>query len=390
MRVTCIRNGIGRGRGLRGKNNLVLFFFSIAGVLYVLAGYPLLLGFLARRFARPTLQADRPLQPEVTVLLPVHNGEAWIGQKLESIFQLHYPREKLQVVVVADGCEDRSEEIACQYPVEVIRIPKSGKAVALNAALEQARGEILFYTDVRQPLEPDSLQLLVNRFVDPTVGVVTGELVIRDGTTQEEANVGLYWNYEKWIRKRLSQLDSVLGATGCIYAMRRQLARSLPPGTLLDDVHQPMQAFFAGYRIVMEERAKAYDIPTGLEAEFWRKVRTQAGIYQLLRHFPMLLWPGTRMWLHFISYKFGRLMLPFLLLGAAVGALLLPDPWRVVALTSQVLFYGLALGNRWIPATAGFVKKLSAAVSAFVVLVGAAGCAAGILFIPATRLWRTR
>src|SRR5262249_12218186 len=160
------------------------------------------------------------------------------------------------------------------YPVEVIELPsKSGKAVALSVALKSAHGEILFFTDVRQPLEPDALQHLVNRFADPKVGVVTGELIIRDGTTHEEANVGLYWKYEKLIRKELSRLDSVLGATGCIYAMRRSLAKPLPPGTLLDDVHQPMNAFFAGYRIVMEDRAIAYDVPTGLEAEFWRKVR---------------------------------------------------------------------------------------------------------------------
>ncbi len=330
-------------------------------------------------------------QPTVSVLLPAHNGERWIASKLDTVFGLDYPREKLQVLVIADGCTDRTAEIARWYPVEVIELAqKSGKAVALSVALKSATGEILFFTDVRQPLEPDALQHLVNRFADPHVGVATGELIIRDGTTHEEANVGLYWKYEKWIRRQLSRLDSVLGATGCIYAMRRNLAKPLPPGTLLDDVQQPMNAFLAGYRIVMEDRAKAYDIPTGLETEFWRKVRTQAGIYQLIGQFPQLLWPGTRMWIHLVSYKFGRLMLPWLLLGMAVATFWLPEPWRKLAAFGQIVFYGLALANRWIPASLGPIKKLSAVISAFVVLVGAALCASAVLILPPERLWRSR
>lgn len=330
------------------------------------------------------------MEPAVSVLLPVYNGERWIEQKLESLAALDYPKDKLQTIVVSDGSTDRTGEIAARFPVELIEIPRSGKAAALNRAMERARGEILFFTDVRQPLEPGALRHLVERFADPGVGVVTGELIIRDGTTQEEANLGLYWKYEKWIRKRLSLVDSVLGATGCIYAMRRSLARPLPVDTMLDDVHLPMQAFFAGYRIVMEEKARAFDNPTGLEAEFWRKVRTQAGVYQLLRHFPALLWPGTRMWLHFVSYKFGRLMLPFFLIGIAAGSVLLPGPWKGATLGAQTLFYGLALANRWIPAEASGLKKLSAGASAFVVLTGAALCATAIWVIPARRLWRTR
>ncbi|MEO5924522.1 MAG: glycosyltransferase family 2 protein, partial [Bryobacteraceae bacterium] len=230
----------------------MVFGICLAALLYVIVGYPLLLAVLARWRGRPA--AKGRMEPTVSVILPAHNGERWIGQKLESIFGLAYPRDKMQVLVVVDGSTDRTKEIASRFPVELVVLEqKSGKAVALNRALEQARHEILFFTDVRQPLAPESLQHLVNGFADPQVGVVTGELIILDGTTEEEANVGLYWKYEKWIRKHLSRVDSVLGATGCIYAMRRSLAKPIPAGTLLDDVYQPLQAFFAGYRIVMEE-----------------------------------------------------------------------------------------------------------------------------------------
>ena len=144
----------------------------------------------------------------------------------------------------------------------------------MNTALAQAKGEILFFTDVRQQFHPDSLANLVACFADPEVGVVSGELVIRDGTGIEEASVGLYWKYEKWIRKQLSRLDSIMGATGCIYAMRRELAIPLPEGTLNDDMYLPLEAFFRGYRVILDDSALAFDYPTPLASEFRRKVRT--------------------------------------------------------------------------------------------------------------------
>ena len=363
----------------------MIFFLCAAAALYVIVGFPVLLAMQARW--RNKAVAAAPFHATVSILLPVHNGERWLEQKLENLLVLDYPRELIEIFVISNASTDRSEEIAARFPVKLLRIPESGKARALNEALQHASGEILFFTDVRQPLDAQALRYLVNCFADPQVGVATGELHIQDGQTHEEANVGLYWLYEKWIRKRLSRVDSVLGATGCIYAMRRALAQALPPDTLLDDVHLPMQAFFAGYRIVMEERAEAYDSPTGLEQEFARKVRTQAGVYQLIGQFPRLLWPGTRMWLHFVSYKFGRLLLPFFFVGMLAGSFWLPGPWRMAALGAQLLFYALAWVNRWLPD--GWVfKRISAPISAFVVLVGAALCAVSIWFVPAEKLWK--
>jgi biofilm PGA synthesis N-glycosyltransferase PgaC len=363
----------------------VIFLFCAGCVLYVIVGYPLLLAILAKWRTRPISRA--PIDPSVSILLPVHNGERWLAQKLDTLLELDYPRELVDILVISDGSTDATVRIARTYPVTLLELPRGGKAVALNCAMEQARGEILFFTDVRQKIDSQALRRLVDCFADPRVGVATGELIILDGATQEEANVGLYWKYEKWIRKRLSRLDSVLGATGCIYAMRSSLAQPMPRGTILDDVYLPMLALFGGYRIVMEENARAYDSPTGLEAEFQRKVRTQAGLYQLIGQFPQLLLPWTRMWLHFVSYKFGRLMLPFLLLGMAVSSLFLPPPWREIAIAAQALFYLLALINRWVPGTSA-LKRLTAPVSAFVVLIAAAGCAVSILFVPPARLWR--
>jgi len=363
---------------------LGIFFLGAAFVVYVLGGYPVLLALRARH-KRP-VRKGRQVK-SVSVLLAVRNGEAYLEQKLQSLLGLHYPAEQREIIVISDGSTDGTEAIARRYAgegVKLLRLPPSGKAQALNAGMEQARGEILFFTDVRQPLEPDTLQHLVDCFADDEVGAASGELIIREGTTQAEARVGLYWKYEKWIRRKLSDVDSILGATGCVYAMRRELAKPIPAGTLLDDVFLPLAAFFRGYRVVWEGQAKAYDAPTALEAEFYRKVRTQAGVWQIVRLYPELLNPWrNRQWVDFVSYKLGRLLLPHALL-----AMLIASVWICVWLVAaQGAFYLLALLDVWIGETSP-VKRITSIVRTFVVMMGAAFCAGVILVAPGIELWK--
>jgi cellulose synthase/poly-beta-1,6-N-acetylglucosamine synthase-like glycosyltransferase len=364
-----------------------VFAASVAFVLYILLGYPLLLGWQARRRGKPV--DKRPVLKSVSVLLPVHNGEAWLRQKLESILALDYPRELLQVLVISDGSDDGTEEIARQFAllgVELVSVPRGGKALALNEGMRRARGEILFFTDVRQALDPASLRSLVACFADSTVGVASGELVIRRGGTSEEANVGLYWEYEKWIRKQQSRVDSMLGATGCIYAMRAGLAGPLPEGTILDDVYLPLRAFFRGYRIVFEAGARAYDYPTSLDSEFRRKVRTQAGVYQVIGAYPALLGWKNRMWSHFVSQKLGRLLLPWFMPAILVSSFGLPGTWRTLALGAHLVFYGLLLVDPLLPERFP-LKRLSSPARTVFVLLLAAFCAAFVLWLPVRNVW---
>jgi poly-beta-1,6-N-acetyl-D-glucosamine synthase len=365
----------------------VAFLISAGFLAYTLAGYPLLLAAAARFRSHPVIKRFEP--KSVTILLPVRNGERWLRAKLESLFALRYPAELLQILVISDGSTDGTDEIASQYAglIEFLCTSGGGKAVALNAGLERARGEILFLTDVRQPLDPDCLKNLVACFADPSVGVVSGELVIRDGRTREEASVGLYWKYEKWLRKLESRIDSVMGATGCIYAMRRELATPLPSGTLVDDMFLPLAAFFQGYRVILEDSAVAFDYPTALDAEFRRKVRTQAGVYQIIGFFPQLLTPRNRMWLAFVSHKFARLLIPLAMLVAAFTSFYLDQPWRAATIAAQAVFYLAALLDLWIPDGTA-IKRLSAAARSFVVLMAAALCAALVLFRPPQEIWK--
>jgi biofilm PGA synthesis N-glycosyltransferase PgaC len=367
---------------------VLLFAVSAALIVYVLAGYPLLLALYAKAFGRPIKKHES--YPVVSVIVPVRNGAAWVEQKIRSLLASDYPPELLELLVVSDGSVDATEDLVARYPdprVTLLRLPAGGKATGVNRALAEVRGEIVVLTDVRQQFDPAAIRKLAACFADPRVGVVTGELVIRAGNTLAEHHTGLYWRYEKWIRRNLNRIDAMLGATGCIYAIRRDLAIPIPPQMLLDDVYLPLAIALKGHRIYFEQQAKAFDLPTSLESEFWRKVRTQAGMYQVLVHLPGLLWPGNRRFIHFVSHKLGRLLLPYALLIALFSSFFLPSPWKWLALAAQLLFYGFAildpLLNEQLP-----LKRLTSATRAFVVLVSAAACAVIVFFLPATKLWR--
>jgi biofilm PGA synthesis N-glycosyltransferase PgaC len=364
------------------------FAASFGAILYVLAAYPLMLQRTARRQVR-SVQKDNILRT-VSVVIAVRNGEKFLAEKLRSLLSANYPRELMQITVVSDGSDDRTDEIARTFAtagVAFFRIERSGKPAAVNLGIANSTGEILILTDVRQTVDTDSIRNVVACFGDPIVGVVSGQLFIRKGASQEEADTGLYWKYEVFIRKQMSRIDSTFGANGPFYAMRRSLAVHIPEDTLLDDVYLPLAAFFGGYRIILEESAKAFDYPTNLTSEFRRKVRTQAGLYQILQQYPQLLSGRNRMRKHFISGKFGRLAIPFFLILIAISTFGLPQPFLQIALAGQALFYFIALLDRWIPQGSA-VKMLSSPVRTFVVLMGAALMGLSIFFVPPRKLWK--
>ena len=368
--------------------SIAVFVLSIAAIMYVIFGYPLLLAWLARRNSRPVLKDN--VVRDISIVIAAHNGEQFVEAKLQSVLALNYPREHMQIIFVSDGSTDRTDEIAQRFRdegVEFYRIEKSGKAGAVNCGISHATGEILVLNDVRQTLDPESVRNVVACFADQRVGAVSGKLHIRTGQISEEADTGLYWKYEVFIRKQMSRIDSTFGTSGHFYALRRTLAVPIPQDTLLDDVYLPLSAFFRGYRLVLEESAKTFDYPTNLNSEFKRKVRTQAGLYQILREYPQLLSSSNRMRIHFVSAKFARLLLPFLLILILVSSFGLPGPFAGIAVAAQVLFYGIAFLDRWIPEQS-VIKSVSSPIRTFVVLMAASLMACRIFFVPARDLWK--
>ncbi len=359
-------------------------------VVWIVVLYPIVVGCLAKWRPGATLQ-DGDVTCPVDIVVPVRNGDRWIRAKLESIQAQDYPPALIRVLVVSDGSVDATnstvESISAVDPrICLVKIEASGKAEALNVALRQCDAEIVILTDVRQVLARDCFAELLRPFADSTVGVVSGEL--RVPAEGGDGSVSLYWRVETALRHALARLDSMLGATGPIYAIRRELTRSLPRGTLLDDMYLPLQAFFAGYRLVSAPRAIAWDEAMDLQTEFGRKVRTMAGNYQLLRLEPRLLSPrSNRMWWHYYSYKLGRLVLPHLILLFFALTWLLPAPWGVALASIQVGGYLFACLDPVFPRTSR-LRKVSGPARAMSAMLVAAFLAQKIFFVSAEGMWK--
>jgi cellulose synthase/poly-beta-1,6-N-acetylglucosamine synthase-like glycosyltransferase len=368
--------------------SITVFAIAAATMFYALFGYPMLLGWMANQSHNPVHKDDE--LRTVSFVIAVYNGEKFLERKLKSIFSLNYPRELMEILVVSDGSTDRTDEIARSFAsqgVRFMRVPHAGKAAALNAAVPRVSGEILVLNDVRQTLDPDCLRNIIACFGDPTVGSVSPKTIIVQGDSHEEATTSAYWRYEDWIRQRHSRIDSTFGYSGAFAAMRRSLWTPLPPGTLLDDVYVPLKAFFHGYRILYEPAATMYDYPTVLPSEFRRKVRLQAGLYQMLKIMPELLSSRNRMRFHFLSAKYGRIVVPYCIIGLALATVGLPPFWRTLAASGQVLFYGLAAVDPLVPDRFP-LKKLTSPVRTFVVLMAASLAAVRVYFVSPTSLWK--
>ena len=368
-----------------------VLILAVALAAYILIGYPLLLAALSSRPPKPVAKS-LDYTPTVTLILAVYNGAEYVRDKIESILKLDYPREQLQILVVSDGSTDRTEPIVREFAghgVQLLVIPHSGKAAAINTALAQARGEILFFTDVRQKLDPAALRHLAANFADPRVGAVSGELRILKGVHGEQADMDLYWRYELWVRKIHSSIDSIFTTTGCIYALRRSLASQLPVDTLTDDAVLPLNAYLRGYRILFEPAAIAIDYPTAPGHEFLRRCRTLAGLWQVFARMPQVFAPGHPMWLHFSSHKLARLALPWALILIVLATSQLPaGAFRTWMLADEGVLVLLAAIDAVVPRRFP-LKRITSPARTFLTMNAASIAALGVFFVPAGRFWQT-
>lgn len=330
----------------------LIFWVALLGLFYIYAGYPLLLAALARWRPAPVTRA--PTEARVSVLIAVHNDAARLGPKVRSLLAADGSGCLLEVLIGSDGSsDDPAAAVAAlgDARVQVIAFPeRRGKPSVLNDLAARARGDWLLMMDARQLVDERCLLELTSCFADARVGVVSGELVFRRADTDSTAARGVdaYWRYEKFIRRCEGRFRSVPGATGAVYAVRRELFRPIPAETLLDDVAIPLQAVAQGYRCIFCSEAQVYDRPSeNHRQESIRKRRTIAGVAQLPVLFPWLLAPGRNpIWFEFVSHKLLRLVSPFLLVALAAGAWVGADqPLLRASGWGQLAFYALALAG---------------------------------------------
>ncbi|MBI4300648.1 MAG: glycosyltransferase family 2 protein [Chloroflexi bacterium] len=333
----------------------VIAWWVLAGIiLYVYAGYPLLLR-IACLLSRA--QGDQSAaEPTVTLITAAYNEEAVIRQKLENILALDYPREKLQAIVASDASSDGTDDIVAEYAGQSITLNRQaerrGKSTALNDTVGRlATGDIIVFSDASTIFEPDALRKAVRNFADPRVGVVCTHLIFANTTadgTPISRSEGLYWRYEEALRRLESEAGALAFVSGAFYAIRRSLYTPVPPH-LPDDSVSPLGAIKKGYRVVFEEEAVAYETAAeSAEGEFRIKARGVVRELGSILAFRSLLNPlrHPMVALALLSHRLLRwsvgLMLAVVL---ALNVQLAGSPFFLATLLLQLLFYALAVGG---------------------------------------------
>jgi cellulose synthase/poly-beta-1,6-N-acetylglucosamine synthase-like glycosyltransferase len=323
---------------------LLLFWFAFGALVWTHVAYPVLATLLSRAVPRAVRAAD--VEPSVTVIVAAYNEEAVIGRRLENLLELDYPREKLHIVVTSDASTDRTEEIALGYPgVEVVSNPRGGKVAAQDRAVRQTGGEILAFSDANATWSPDALRRLVRTFADPDVAYACGQLRIlqADGSNRE----GLYWRYEMGVRGAESQLGSVTGGNGSIYAVRRSDYVEVDP-RFGHDLSLPYLMVQRGRRAVYEPTAHAWEKPTpSNETEYRRKVRMFEHCWLIVLRGKMLRRLGPLYAVEVVSHRllrYGSGLLHVVLLATSIVLAPHAFVYAFVLAAQLALFAAAALG----------------------------------------------
>jgi biofilm PGA synthesis N-glycosyltransferase PgaC len=335
----------------------IVYWLSLFIVFYTFLGYGILLYFLVR--IRRVVKGKRIVPvlnqnfPSLTLVVAAYNEEDLIIEKIQNTLGLNYPADKLSLMFITDGSNDRTPDLIAQYPqIKLMHSPaRNGKIHAIHRAMHEVDSEVVVFTDANTFLNKDALLLIARHYADPNVGAVSGEKrVMQDAVSDATAGEGFYWKYESTLKKWDSELYSVVGAAGELFSVRRSLYQQVEQDTILDDFMISMLIAQQGYRIIYEPDAYASELSSdNIKEELKRKVRIAAGgIQSILRleklffpfHFPLL-------WFQYISHRVLRwTVTPFLMILVFVLNILIciqsGDIIYGLIMAGQVVFYGAA------------------------------------------------
>ncbi|MEW6329956.1 MAG: glycosyltransferase family 2 protein [Pseudomonadota bacterium] len=327
----------------------------IAVAVYHYLVYPLAVMVGSKLTANDAPAAD--YEPSVSFVIAAYNEAKVIRQKLVNTLALDYPREKLEIIVVADGSSDATPAIVAEFAdrnvICLFDPERRGKSHALNRAVAASRGEVTVLSDANNEFSRDALRWLVRTLSRPLAGGVSGAKRIIENR-ERAASIGdsLYWRYESMIKLAESRLGGTVAADGEIFAIRRELYRPIPPEVINDDAFLTMAVVLQGYRVGYEPRATATEEASISIAEDFRvKVRMVAGGYQFLVLHGLAL-AGTGWFaFKFVSHKILRWLMPlFLITLLLISVLRAGELPYALLLLAQGLFYGLAALGGLMPA----------------------------------------
>lgn len=338
----------------------ILFWISVSIVFYTYVGYGLLLYLCIK--IKSALHKTLPTPPfselpEITLLIAAYNEESIIDDKMSNCRQLDYPADRLHIIWVTDGSNDRTNQKLAAYPeVSICYTPeRKGKTAALNHGMQKVNTPFTVFTDANTMLNSEALLEIIAPFANPRIGCVAGEkrIQVYDKDNASSGGEGFYWKYESKLKAWDAQLYSAVGAAGELYAIRTALFEQMPEDTLLDDFILSMRIASQGYKIAYCDTAYAIeDGSADMKNEEKRKIRIAAGGLQAIGRLKTLLHPNPFrlgvLKFQYISHRVLRWSVtPILLLLLFPLNLLLTfwpafSPIYATILILQILFYGLA------------------------------------------------
>ena len=329
----------------------VVFWLAVGLIFYTYAGYPLLMLLLAR--ISPKRIKKAVMYPKVTVIIAAYNEEKNVSDKLNNVLSCQYPEDALTIIVGSDASTDQTDQIVRQHPdprVSLIRVEgRQGKTQVQNVCAAAAEGQFLIFTDATTLLEQDAIGNIVKPFVDPGVGAVAGKLVYQQ---QKESSTGRggvsYWEYETALKYWESEYNTLIGVSGCFYAVRKSDYRDVP-AELISDFVIALDMVKRKRRVVLEPAASCYESTLEKSAdELQMRVRVILRSLVAIRSRRELLNPSTygAVSLSLWSHKVFRYLLPvFLLAALAMLPFLLESTfYRVVFILAIVGIVAAVLG----------------------------------------------
>lgn len=344
----------------------ILFWLTFAIILYHYCGFPIVIAIMAITHGKEIDKRD--ITPSVSLIIAAYNEEKVMEEKIKNSFNLDYPKDKLQIIVVSDGSTDATPEIVDRYKSQGVKglfLPeRRGKTAALNRAVAVATSEIVVFSDANSMYEPKAVARLVANFNDPAIGGVCGRKnIIKNVKRESSQGDSLFWDLESKLKTMQSQAGSISNGDGEIFAIRRDLYFPISEDLINDDQAITFNIVNNGYRVVYEPLAISYEEASIIiEDDFKVKARMIAGGYQTIARYRKNIFPPRDFFsFQFLSHKIIRYVMPFLLVILLCFNLFLLKGLLLVFFLLQLIFYLFA--------TFGYFMKIS-------------GSSLGIFYVP--------
>ena len=241
-----------------------LFWISFCVIFYVYFIYPSLIYLYSKVCSKNF--TNHEIFPPLSIIITAYNEEFDIASKLENTLSLDYPKEKLEIIVGSDGSTDKTNDIVKTFEKKGVKLlafsDNRGKTMTQNDCVGIAKNNIIVFMDAASFCNKNSLKTLVSRFSDSRVGAVAGRIEFvasKDNIVTQSQ--GAYWRYEQFLKKSESNIGSLVGVDGPLYAIKKELYVPLS-SDMISDLITPLLVIKQGYSVVLASDAVTYEVAT--------------------------------------------------------------------------------------------------------------------------------